>query len=81
MKTTRSDLISRIAEVLMGEALPRRQSTNVRDLRGLKNPVASKVTKDQSRLKAAEKPKDDPEQYRKVRAALSGQHQRIWGKQ
>ncbi len=79
MKTKRSDFVSRIVEALTGEALPRRQSTNVRDLRGLHNPVASKVTKDQARLKAAEKPKANPEEYRKARAALSRQHQRIWG--
>jgi len=79
MKTKRTDLISRIAEALTGEALPRRQSTNVRDLRGLHNPVASKVTKDQSRLKAAEKPKANPEEYRQALGMLSRQHLRIWG--
>ena len=78
---TRSDWMAKIAEALTGEAPPRRQSEHVRDLRGMKNPVASRKTKDQSRLKPREKAQESPEQYRKALLMLSRQHQQKWGSQ
>jgi methionine synthase II (cobalamin-independent) len=79
MKTKRTDLISRIAEALTGEALPRRQSTNV-EVRG-KSTGPITYAKDQSRLSASDVDEETSQMnYKNALWRLSSQHRRIWGK-
>jgi hypothetical protein len=79
MKTKRTDLISRIAEALTGEALPRRQSTNV-EVRGRSSgPIA--YAKDQSRLTSSPVDEETSQMnYKNALWRLSSQHRRVWGR-
>ena len=80
VKTKRTDFVSRIVEALTGEALPRRQSTNV-EIRG-KSTGPISYAKDQSRLTSAAPIDEDTSKlrYDNLRWRLSSQHKRTWGK-
>lgn len=78
MKLTRNDLVSRIAEALTGEALPRRQSTNVIDRRG--EPKGPKMEMPGRRPKRVVlSAKQRAELINTFRQSASDQHKRFWG--
>jgi len=77
---TRNDLISKIAEVLTGEALPRRQSENVIDRRG--EPKGPKMAMPGRRPKNITlSAKEQAELIDTLHKRQSDQHRRVWGKQ
>lgn len=75
---TRSDLVSKIVEALTGEALPRRQSTNVEDRRGEPKPKNLKPF-DGPRRNATMSAADQARFVDKFRKRASDQHKRAWG--
>ena len=89
---TRNDLVSKIAEVLTGEALPRRQSTNVIDRRG--EAKGDQFYDELAEIERAAKQRLQMEKIRglawrlnnkpldveKARKFWSGNHQDVWGK-
>lgn len=77
MKLTRNDLVSKIAEALTGEALPRRQSTNVIDRRG--EPKKKLPPYNPPRRNVTMTAKQQAEFIANLRKRHSDQHQRVWG--
>lgn len=78
MKLTRNDLVSRIAEALTGEALPRRQSTNVIDRRS--EPKGPKMEMPGRRPKRVVlSAKQRAKLTRNFLSSASDQHKRVWG--